>query len=262
MVGAALALALAATPALSTAPAETQPITLEVRDERHCLPEIEACIAVVPDPERGEGALRIAITAINNPTDAKHEPLELRLGHEQAASLWPNALVMPWSEDNVRGWLVGVLVQTSRLYSGGSGQASRLHVFPLVVGHTGGIGPEVASLPWQSELVIRACFSEEDAKRRLGVCHDTYEAGSSLTLAENQAGDDMPLLIYRTQATAFPQTARRWEDSSAAAPLTRADLSHWTDFNCTYQRTLRFNPATDRYEMDRPAPDCRAYYEP
>lgn len=267
MVVATLALALAATPASSTAPAEGQPVPLEVRDERHCLPEIKACFAVVPDPERGRGAVRLAISAIDKPGDAKHERLAVRLdyeqhGDDQSATLWTHALAMPANEPALRGWLIGVLVQTAKTYSGGQAATSRLHLYPLIVGQVGGIGPELASLPWASEINIRACFDDDDIDRRKGVCHDSYTFGASLILADQQEGDDLPVLVYRAQATAFPQTARRWEGSSAAPPLRDEDLSHWTDFECTYQRTLRFNPSTDRYEMDRPAPDCRAYYEP
>lgn len=262
MVGATLALALAATPASSTAPAETPPIALEVRDERHCLPEIDACFAVVPDPEHGRGAVRLAISALDDPADVKHERLAVRLGDDQSATLWPHALVMPMSEPALRGWLIGVLVQTAMPYSGGQAATSRLHLYPLIVGHVGGIGPELASLPWASEINIRACFDDDDIDRRKGVCHDSYTFGASLMLTDQLDGHDLPVLVYRAQATAYPQTARRWEDSSAAPPLRDEDLSHWTDFECTYQRTLRFNPGTDRYEMDRPAPDCRAYYEP
>jgi hypothetical protein len=63
-------------------------------------------------------------------------------------------------------------------------------------------------------------------------------------------------------ATAYPRTARRTRDSNEAAPLAAADLTIWRDPECSYTRMLHFNPATERYEMDRPAPDCSAYTLP
>ena len=68
-------------------------------------------------------------------------------------------------------------------------------------------------------------------------------------------------MLYRSVATAYPQTARRGEDNSGQK-LTKADLSDWRDFDCSYERLLHYNPATARYEMDRPAPDCSAYTTP
>ena len=70
-----------------------------------------------------------------------------------------------------------------------------------------------------------------------------------------------PALTYRAAATSFPRTSRRSEDNSAGK-LKRADLVRAEDPACTYDRVLRYNPATSRYEMDRPAPECSDYTTP
>lgn len=265
MVAAILALALAATPAHAPDTNQTEtgrPVALMASQGRHCFPELKACFAVVPDPDRSEQARRLAISALADPADLKHEPLAYGTDHDRTLEFWPYALPLPGGDPALRTWVIGVVERRSAAYSGGGAEVSRLHLHALAVGHVGGVSPELANLPWQSALSIRACFNAEQARRRLDVCQDQYAFAATLQVATDSSGDGLPDLVYRTRATAFPQTARRWEDSSAGRPLTQADLSHWTDFECSYQRTLRFNPATERYEMDRPAPDCRSYTDP
>jgi len=108
--------------------------------------------------------------------------------------------------------------------------------------------------------MIRACFSEKDMKDRLEACHDEYDFGATLAAAPAGA-DAFPTLSYRAVATAFPRTSRRSTDNSEK-PLERADLVRAQDPACTYDRILRYDPATARYEMDRPAPDCSDYTTP
>lgn len=113
---------------------------------------------------------------------------------------------------------------------------------------------------WDSSLMIRACFSEDDMKLRRGACHDEY--GFTGTLAAGTPGAaELPTLICRSVATAYPQTSRRMSDNGGA-PLKKSDLVKWQDPECSYERVLRYNPATSRYEMDRPAPDCSDYTTP
>ncbi len=182
-------------------------------------------------------------------------------------SLWNRALLIAGNAEDAEGnysLVIGFVSTLSTMYSGGGGQAQRLHLHRLHLGvGTPRLGPELLSVPLTGSLLIRACFGEEDGERRRGACHDEYNFGASLTLARGDAGDgELPVLVYSTQATAYPQTARRGEDSSAAPPLRASDLSHWRDPECSYTRRLRFNPATERYEMDRPAPDCSSYTVP
>ena len=71
----------------------------------------------------------------------------------------------------------------------------------------------------------------------------------------------MPMALVLAAAATFPRSSRRSEDNSAAR-LKRADLVRAPDPRCSYDRVLHYNPATSRYEMDRPAPDCSDYKAP
>jgi hypothetical protein len=182
-------------------------------------------------------------------------------------AVWDRAIRLPKSSDpsaDARSYLVGLIVERSAFYSGGSASSARLHLHRLTIATgTATLGPELVSLPWTSATSIRACFSAEDDKRRRGVCHDEYAYDATLTLAPaDDRSSDLPQLAYGTRATAYPRTARRDEDSTAAKPLTGDDLTRWVDPDCSFTRTLRFNPATQRYEMDRPASACPDYMVP
>lgn len=255
-------------PEPAAAPAEAGgPVALVMANGRACLPDADVCLAVVADAERATGAYRAALSTRDMPADkAKSQPLPCLVGEDQTPEIWPHALPLgatgKGGDGQMKLYLVGILLKQSVGYSGGGADVSRLCLATLGVGHVTALGPEIANVPWRSSLMIRACFGDADRKKRLGVCHDEYEFGASLMLAADADGGELPALVYRSQATAYPQTARRWEDSSAAPPLKSSDLSHWRDPECSYSRTLRFNPATERYEMDRPAPDCQAYTAP
>ena len=247
--------------------AEGQPVPMAMVDGRACLADNDVCLAVVADTERGPGAYRVALSIRGMSADkAKSQPLPCRVGEDQTPEIWPYALPVP--SDEVAGdgvmklYFVGVLLKQSFGYSGGGADVSRLCLSSLGVGRITALGTELANLPWRSLLMIRACVDDADRNKRRGVCHDEYDYSASLMLAPDGDGSVPPALVYRTQATAYPQTARRWEDSSAAPPLTPSDLSHWRDPECSYERVLRHNSATGRYEMDRPAPDCQAYTAP
>ena len=250
---------------VSTQVADGQPLPMVMEDGRACLPYADVCVAVVADTTDGAKAYRVALSTRDTPADkAKSEPLRCRVGEDERPEIWPYTLPIPATgsagDDQIKLYFVGVLLKRSVGYSGGGAEVSRLCLTTLGVGHITALGPEMLNLPWRSSLLIRACFDDADRKKRLGACHDEYDYGASLTLAsDGDGGSELPALIYRSQATAYPQTARRWEDSSALPPLKSSDLSRWRDPECSYSRTLRFNPATERYEMDRPAPDCQAY---
>lgn len=246
-------------------------VPLRLSGDQHCLPDASLCFAVVVDANSGTGRYRLKITDPASMVEGEQVPLPQSDEGRGSVTLWPFVVALQPVEAGGpfnREWLVGVLTENRAMYSGGGGEAFRLHLHRLGVNTNGGavggeLGNEVLSLPWRSSILIRACFSETDSKRRRGACHDEYEFGANLKIADSDEGSGgFPVLGYQTQATAFPQTARRSEDSSAASPLTTADLSLWRDPECSYTRTLRFNPASERYEMDRIAPDCSSYTAP
>lgn len=236
----------------------TSPDPLVLKDGRACLEEIVTCFAVVAgefDPEQR----RIAITAMDDPDDVKHEDLRDSPGLDETMAMWPFALKLPLDDPEISGWLIGVASTKTVAAPQSGGQGARLRLHLLLAGRVGSISDALIDLPWQSSIDQLACQSEEDAARRLQVCNDRFTFDTSLALASGQRGVWLPDLVYTAVAGAYPQTARLWEDLDSDRQLGPEDLSFWRDPDCSYSRILRFNLATRRYEMDRPAPDCRAY---
>jgi len=242
----------------AAAPADGPVIALVKGDgDRQCLPDKSLCLEIPVVAEDGGGDTALIVT----PADG--EPTTAPLPEYDDAGqreLWPNLIAFK-SDDGAQHYLVGILGRQNAMYSGGGGSGSRLHVYELSTapGATG-LGAEVLDVVWDSSLMIRACFSEQDMKDRLEACHDEYDFNATLTVAPG-GGGVFPALAYRAVATTFPRTSRRSEDNSAGK-LKRADLVRGEDPACTYDRVLRYNPATSRYEMDRPAPDCSDYTTP
>lgn len=175
--------------------------------------------------------------------------------------VWDRAIRLPAhpGAPEARAYLVGIVRTTPVAYSGGFARAERLHLFRLTVAEDGAaLGPELLDVRWDAEARIRACFGEDDMARRREACHDIYRFATSLSLAGDRSGA-YPALSYSTVATAFPRTASRSEDSSTAPPLTADDLVERRDGECSFERILRYNPATRRYEMDSPTPECSDY---
>jgi len=70
------------------------------------------------------------------------------------------------------------------------------------------------------------------------------------------------VLLYQTRATTYPGRRSRVEDSTAGAPLRRADLAHhWEDPECSYSRTFTYDAASHRYRPDTPLPACDDYLD-
>jgi len=229
--------------------------------QRQCLPDKSLCLDVPADPEAGDGGL---ILTAPNTGDADDLTLPFNRDDGQSLSLWPHLIAVPPSEgaaEDSRQYLMGVIVSTTAMYSGGGGNGSRLHLLRLdTTPSNTRLGEEVLDVAWESSLMIRACFSEQSMKDRREACHDEYSFTATLSGGPVGTGE-LPTLTYRSIATAYPRTARRSSDNSGLR-LKAADLVHEKDPQCSYERTLRFNPATSRYEMDRPAPDCSDYTTP
>ncbi len=239
---------------------------------QHCSVDMGLCFAILNGDEGASGPPQLQLRDPHPSGGADGLatlplPQSLAPQDRQSLSLWTRAIRLPGNPEEGEGnqsVLIGILFQQSTMYSGGGGAAQRLHLFRLRLGNSPPrLDTELLSLPWTGSLLIRACFGEADSERRRGVCHDDYNFGANLSLAPGDTyADDLPQLAYATQATSYPQTARRGEDSSAAPPLRASDLSRWRDPECSYTRTLRFNPASERYEMERSAPDCSIYTVP
>lgn len=242
----------------AAAPADGPVIAL-VKDEgdRQCLPDKSLCLQIPTVAEDGGGDTALIVT----PAEGEATTVALPgLYDAEKLELWPNVIAFKEGDGTPR-YLVGILGRMNAMYSGGGGSGARLHLyqFSSVPGATG-LGDEVLNVVWDGSLMIRACFSEQDMKDRLEACHDEYDFNATLSAAPAD-GAALPPLTYRAVATTFPRNSRRSEDNSVGK-LKRADLVRTQDPACTYERLLRYNPATVRYEMDRPAPECSDYTTP
>ncbi|WP_447751600.1 hypothetical protein [Sphingopyxis fribergensis] len=231
--------------------------------DRQCLPDKSLCLDLPGSADAGEADGGLILTAPAS-GDAKDLPLPYSRDDGQSLGLWPYLIAVPPHGDasaDARQYLMGVVVSYTTMYSGGGGNGSRLHLFRLdTTPSNTRLGGEVLDVVWDSSLMIRACFSEKDMKDRREACHDDYNFTGALSAGPAETGE-LPALTYRAVATAYPRTSRRSEDNSGVR-LTAADLVHAKDPECSYERTLRYNPATSRYEMDRPAPECSDYTTP
>lgn len=245
-------------------PAAANPIVIDLvagEGERKCLPDKSLCLDVPGSAEASGGGL--VLTA---PAKGEADDLALPFSRDdgQSLSLWPHLIAVPspgGAETGSRQYLMGIVVGTSTMYSGGGGNGSRLHLLRLdTLPSNTRLGDEVLDVVWDSSLMIRACFSEKDMKDRREACHDESSFTGSLAAGPAEPGE-LPALTYRSVATAYPKGSRRSGDNSGLR-LKASDLVHEKDPECSYERTLRYNPATSRYEMDRPAPECSDYTTP
>lgn len=244
--------------------AASDPIVIDLvagDGDRKCLPDKSLCLDVPVSAEANDGGLLLTAPAKG---DADDLALPFSRDDGRTLRLWPHLIAVP-SPDGVeagsRQYLMGVVVGLGTMYSGGGGSGSRLHLLRLdTTPSNTRLGDEVLDVVWDSSLMIRACFSEQDMKDRREACHDEYSFTGALAAGPAEASE-LPTLTYRGVATTYPRTSRRSQDNSGV-PLEVADLVHAKDPECSYERTLRYNPATSRYEMDRPAPDCSDYTTP
>jgi len=253
-----LSLILAAAAVGTAVPASGPLVTLVAGEgASQCLPDRSLCLEVPPteDGDTAGAVLRVASSG--------SAPVSLTLpefAEAQSIELWPR-LIRAGGEGGANRYLVGILTGQTSMYSGGGGSASQLHLIELdTAAGAARLGEEALEVPWSGSLLIRACFSEADMKDRLEACHDSYDFGATLVAAPLGKAI-FPTLSYRAVATAFPRTSRRSNDNSEGK-LKRADLVRARDPACTYDRVLRYNSATSRYDMDQPAPDCSDYTTP
>ena len=235
--------------AVQAAPSDgLEPLTLA--DHRACTADGAWCVGLVKEMSDGEPLVRPILRtpdALPSQEDSGDDAVEY---------------FRPWSR-LVRlaggGFLAGVQVDTSSMYSGGGGQATELRLYRLDAKGDAGAAP-VLALPIGAELSIRACFSEEDMKQRAGACHDEYGFDAVLTAAGEAS--DMPVLDYVATATAYPRGVSRSEDSLEKPPLKPADLVAARDPKCSFSRRFTFDAAAGEYRPDRKLPDCSDYTTP
>ncbi len=172
-------------------------------------------------------------------------PIEPHDGEELA--VWPHAIVR---EDSV---LLGVTRRISTMYSGGGASSSSLSLFE--VGNGGAPAQLVLEdAPWRGDVMIRACFGEQEMRARRGACHDEYRF--SATYAPGPNGT----LAYASVAESYPAGVRRTEDNTDRR-MTRRDLRWERDDACSVTRTLT-GDANGVFQFDAPLPECTDYTVP
>ncbi|KMS56102.1 hypothetical protein V474_14030 [Novosphingobium barchaimii LL02] len=154
--------------------------------------------------------------------------------------------------------LVGVGVQRTQMYSGGNAEV----IFQrIMLVRPGKPAVTVFEAPYSSEISIRACFDEKDAKQRLDACSDEYTLQSDLKVEPGEQSG-LPNLSLSVLSNRFPRGVSRNADSLAMPALTQDDLIDETDAACTYRRTLAFDAAAGAYKPSAPLPACSEYTVP
>jgi hypothetical protein len=154
--------------------------------------------------------------------------------------------------------LVGVARTQREMYSGGGASVTHLTLFEIRTND-----PDepraVLEAPLSGSVMIRACFSREDERRRRGACHDEYRYEATLVAPPQHP--NTARLIYRSHADSFPGRRKRYDDSSREGQLSRNDLVRAVDRRCSVERNLIRNPATGAFAWSAPLPPCGDYLE-
>ncbi len=203
--------------------------------------------------------------------------------------LWPSLVREPGG-----AVMVGLLISGRAGFSGGGAMATRLSLLRLEPGAAAPVA--VLEVPAEGSAMVRACFSEDDMRRRREACHDEYELTGTLTLIPPRNGDaqvtraphgsalsggqgglsldraqrgggvgtvsvanDRARFRFTTTARTYPGEVGRWEDSADRPPLAPRDLVWAADRACSYSRIFTFDPARGHYVPDAPLPDCGQY---
>lgn len=222
-------------------------VPLTARDGGHgeyCTGDGHWCVTLIP----GEDGPRPIVRA----ADAPPPPAA---AEDESHSIWPSLILLKNGS-----FIAGVQARSSTGYSGGGGSATELRLFETYANGKPGV-QAVFDQPMESALMIRACFGEQDMKKRRGACHDEYGFSARIGLAPGMAAG-LPILTYTTKAWAFPRGASRSSDSTQMPPLRRYDLVQQADAKCSFIRRYSFDPEAGIYRPDQPLPECSDYTDP
>lgn len=183
----------------------------------------------------------------------------VRRGGEQAAAIplegegsrgvWPSLIITNGTA------LVGLTRTAEQMYSGGGGRAMEVTLYDV----SGAAPVAVLTAPLSGEIMIRACFDEDDAERRRQACHDEYDFAGTLGL-DGSVREGAPRFVLSTEATSYPGARSRNGDSTQEQALREADLQRVRDETCSYRRVA--TRRGDAYVWDTPLPACANYLEP
>lgn len=174
------------------------------------------------------------------------------------AAPWPSIIRLKHASNHDVA-LVGILRTQRQMYAGGGGSATHLTLYEVSTSREQRSRP-VATIPYGSSIQIRACFDEDDMKRRRDACSDEYTFSSTLTL--DTSAKDTLRLAYKSHAETYPGVVSRDQDSTAAPPLKEEDLQPATNAQCSFERTLTRNVQSGLLEWNEPPPACTDFLEP
>ncbi len=266
ITGAMIAALLLASAANGDAPRSYPLVPQPDNFEKMCSAEVGLCLSISRETEEPPQLVVEQKMTAGEPRVTRLPLAPVRGGEFEMSGIWPRIITYRNTEYNPdtyhNGILIGLTSSASAGYSGGGAQVMRLHLWQLNTSYgSPRLMSELLDVPLSGNVMIRACFSEKDMEDRRGACHDEYEHDAELTLAKGLSYG-LPVLQYVFRAKAFPSFARRNGDSLDHSKISEREKRWSDDLHCNYRRTLRLNPATDRYEFDRLAPDCSGYTVP
>jgi len=237
--------------------AAVQPGPDETVSAMHCTDDRRWCAELSQDVDSGRWTLAVFAGRPSEPTTPAATLMLAEDDLNAEYRLWPRILRTAGPAEEL---LIGVEIELSAAYSGGGGSATRLRLIRVAPSGGGYAAREAWNAPLAATLSIRACFGEDDERRRLGACEDRYTFDA--TLAAAPAARGLPALTYRARATAYPADASRGSDSTQRPPLSQAGLREAEDARCSFSRTLTFSAGRKAYRPNAPLPDCSDYTEP
>ncbi|MFY7835685.1 MAG: hypothetical protein ACOVQ0_05330 [Novosphingobium sp.] len=224
-----------------------------------CLPKTRLCFSISEVDNEAWPQLRVR--EFGGGSD-RSLPIDLIVGADQKLAIWSLGIRRAGQEVSRSAGeavIIGVEAWDHVAYSGGTASKATLWLYQIDnAGTTEAVARQVLSVPLNGEQYVRACFNAKDEKARANACMNLTSIDAMLVLdAEN--AEPMPAMIYRVATGSYPSDIpfRKVEDQPKK--LTNEDLIPAQHPTCSYERKLAWNPATVRFEFDRPAPDCQIF---
>lgn len=240
----AAALPAAVLPAAATAAAEIEPLTLEPNSKLLCNAQTDWCVGV---DKNGPFVSSRTFRKDRHLWDLPDVPNDF-----SKFKVWPQ--IIRTSEERA---IVGVIGTEETPYSGGGFTRKDLYLFEVRLDGQLEGSNSIFELPVEAEGSYRACFNEQDEKKRAGHCSDQslYKADVKVVPGDKPYPD----LQVTTQASRFPVGSSRSKDSSTRPALTPDQLKHEADKTCSYTVTYQWQADTATYEADKKLPDCAEF---
>lgn len=224
-----------------------------------CLPKTRLCFSISEVDTEALPQLRVREFGGNSDRSL---PIDLVVGDDQKLEIWSLGIRRAGHEASDAAGeavIIGIEAWDHASYSGGTASKATLWLYQIDgAGTADAVARQVLSVPLNGEQYIRACFNAKDEKARANACMDLTSVEAMLVLdAEN--AEPMPAMIYRVATGSYPSDIPFREVEDQPKKLTKEDLIPARHPTCSYERKLAWNPATARFEFDRPAPDCQIF---